>query len=39
MLPTIESGIISKVICLGNEMVFIRTDANLYNGFSGCGIW
>jgi hypothetical protein len=24
---------------LQNLNVFIKTDASLYNGFSGCGIW
>jgi hypothetical protein len=27
------------VISLGNSIVFIKTDANLYNGCSGCGVW
>lgn len=27
------------MIQLGNQNVFIKTDAILYNGFSGCGIW
>ncbi len=39
VMPTVESGIISKVINLGGSNVFIKTDASLYNGFSGCGIW
>lgn len=39
VMPTIENGIVSKVINLGNRSTFIKTDAVLYNGFSGCGIW
>lgn len=39
MLPTLQKGIISKVIGHQNVNIFIKTDALLYNGFSGCGIW
>lgn len=39
VMPTIEAGIVSKLIILGTTCVFIKTDASLYNGFSGCGIW
>lgn len=39
MLPTIMRGIISKVIEVGSQLVVFKTDANLYHGFSGCGIW
>lgn len=38
-MPTIEVGIVSKIIKLGDSLVFLKTDASLYNGFSGCGIW
>jgi hypothetical protein len=30
---------ISKIIHLNNESIYIKTSANLYNGFSGSGIW
>lgn len=39
VLPTIQRGCISKVINTNAEPTFIKTDANLYNGYSGCGIW
>lgn len=38
-MPTIESGVISKAIVLGHKTIFIKTDAALFNGFSGCGLW
>ena len=38
-MPKIELGIISKIINLGYSNVFIKTDATLYNGFSGSGVW
>jgi hypothetical protein len=39
LLPTILRGIISKRMELQSELILFRTDANLYHGFSGCGIW
>jgi hypothetical protein len=39
MLPTLQKGIISKTVKHGNANIFIKTDAHLCNGFSGCGIW
>lgn len=39
VMPKLEFGIISKVINLGHADVFIKTDAALYNGFSGSGVW
>lgn len=39
MLPTLQKGVISKVIRDQDTNVFVKTDALLYNGFSGCGVW
>jgi hypothetical protein len=39
LLPTIMRGIISKTITINSTLVAFKTDANLYHGFSGCGIW
>lgn len=39
VMPTIESGIVSKVVNVGHNSVFLKTDAALFNGFSGCGVW
>ena len=38
-MPTIETGVISKIISLGHKNVFLKTDAAMFNGFSGCGVW
>lgn len=39
IMPTIETGIVSKAISLGHRTIFIKTDAALFNGFSGCALW
>jgi hypothetical protein len=39
MLPTLHKGILSKLIHFESLPVFIKTDALLFNGFSGCGVW
>lgn len=39
MLPTLQKGVVSKVIRHRESSVFIKTSAHLSNGFSGCGIW
>jgi hypothetical protein len=39
VLPTIARGVVSKIIEIGNLNLFLKTDAKLYSGFSGCGIW
>lgn len=39
ILPTLQKGIISKNIKHNNTSIFLKTDAHLSNGFSGCGIW
>lgn len=38
-MPTIESGVISKIINIGHKNVFIKTDVALFNGFSGSALW
>ena len=38
-MPTIETGIVSKIVNIGYNSIFIKTDAALFNGFSGCGVW
>ena len=38
-LPTIDNGIISKVIEHNLEQVYFKTDMHIYNGYSGCPIW
>lgn len=32
-------GVISKVVMHDQLTIFVKTDASLFNGFSGCGIW
>lgn len=39
VFPTVAVGVVSKVISIGNKDIFMKTDAKLYSGFSGCGIW
>lgn len=39
VMPTIEAGVVSKVINVGHRSIFLKTDAALYNGFSGCAVW
>jgi hypothetical protein len=33
------TGIVSKTLAIDSEIIMFKTDASLYNGFSGCSIW
>ena len=38
-MPSLERGVISKKLKINNDVVFLKTDAAMYNGFSGSGVW